>query len=241
MTTMTIATPATTTSAPLLSSSVSYVTDDSSSEDDNGSEMDFEVTIVDRRVTFKETKNQVFHIPTALSCLEGDTEHHRLLLWYGKQQVKDFRRHYQQEQGSEVLTDVKQNRQAASFAVIDECDRQDELGICDPELIKAASQRHTFPSVYLAYAQALFDAQEVMQDLLEEVTSTAIATLTASQPEAASSKSTPGDSAVTSSSSSPIDQNALVGMMFVECSQEGTFIEEDPLKNSMMEWTAEAA
>lgn len=61
---------------------------------------------------------------------------------------------------------VKNNRQQASFAVIDEQDRQDEIGISESDLISEAYQKSSLSCRCHALAQGLFDAQEVIKDIL---------------------------------------------------------------------------
>ena len=61
---------------------------------------------------------------------------------------------------------VKNNRLRASFAVIDEQDRQDEIGINDPNLISDVYQKSSLSCRCYAYAIGLFD-EMVMKD--EEV------------------------------------------------------------------------
>ena len=61
---------------------------------------------------------------------------------------------------------VKNNRRQAAFAVIDEQDRQDEIGISDEDLISEAYQKSSLSCRCYAFAQGLFDAQEVIKDIL---------------------------------------------------------------------------
>lgn len=57
---------------------------------------------------------------------------------------------------------VRNNRLQAAYAVIDEQDRQDEIGVCDSMMLAEVYQRTSLSCKCLALARGLMDAQEVM-------------------------------------------------------------------------------
>lgn len=135
---------------------------------------------------------------------------------------------------------VKNNRQKASFAVIDEQDRQDEVGISDSSLISEAYQKASLPSRCYAFAQGLLDAQEVIKDILSsQPLATQLALISATE-----------ESTSTWHFSQSLGQNVLLRVL-ANSIEEGTRIEtrgQLPFAEGMdspqldsMEWTAEAA
>ena len=60
-------------------------------------------------------------------------------------------------------------KRQALFKVVDEQDRQDEMGIANPNLLAEVYQTASLSSRCTAHARGLLDAQEVMLDLMSEV------------------------------------------------------------------------
>lgn len=132
-------------------------------------------------VTFSTNRPQIFEIPSrdAFTADEIQAAH------YSKEDYKGIRRRaftliQLQLTGESSREDdcmrgleckttegfrfVRNNRKHASFAVIDEQDRQDEVGISDVNLISEVYQKSSVASLCFAYAQGLLDAQDACQD-----------------------------------------------------------------------------
>lgn len=218
----------------------SYVTDES--EDDSSMHMDHPIS-----VRFAAS-DQALEIPSRDSYSEAEIR----AAWYKKEDYQAMKllaletmNLHQSSQlppgdtehcmrGLEGRTHdgfaiVKQNRKVASFAVIDEQDRQDEMGISDPDLIAEAYGSCVLNCQYVAFVQGVLDAQEVLKDLLQEE----------SVLQKASKPTTVADYV-------PVDQNALFRLLDSEGADdmfvESTFQKDaEEVSLSVMDWTAEAA
>jgi hypothetical protein len=67
---------------------------------------------------------------------------------------------------------TRNDRREASFKVVDEQDRQDEMGICNPDLIADVYQAASLYSRCAAHARGLLDAHEVVLELLSQLAGT---------------------------------------------------------------------
>jgi hypothetical protein len=67
---------------------------------------------------------------------------------------------------------TRNDRREASFKVVDEQDRQDEMGICNPDLLADVYQTASLYSRCAAHARGLLDAHEVVMELLSQLAGT---------------------------------------------------------------------
>jgi hypothetical protein len=67
-----------------------------------------------------------------------------------------------------VFQDIRNDRRQVSFKVVDEQDRQDEMGICNPDLISDVYQAASLYSRCAAHARGLLDAHDVVIDVLSQ-------------------------------------------------------------------------
>jgi len=183
-------------SSPPLSqspSSTPYVTDESEDDDDSitvevpedfddDEKMSFSGGC--KQVTFALSFNQVIEIPSRETFSAEEISS----AWYNKADYQAIKRRalqtiQLQRAGNLVSEDehcmrglegrtnggysiVKSNRSQASYAVIDEQDRQDEMGISDSDLLAEVYQSSSLHCKCVAFARALVDAQEVAKDIL---------------------------------------------------------------------------
>ena len=221
-----------------------YVTDES--DDDQQSQDTEEVDMfTPPTITFARS-DQILEIPSR----ETYSAEEKQAAWYKKEDYQEMKRRafetIQFQRSGQLLsgnTDhcmrglegrtsdgfnaVKNNRMASSHAVIDEQDRQDEMGICDAGLLSDVYQRSSLQCKCLAFAQGLVDAQEVIKDIL---TQEGHAGVTGHQ--GASSSSTEAIAAISPFNVIALDQNMLLNLILNNAPED-----EHPKEDMVMDST----